>query len=220
MGIRAQYLKNLLKYTKMIELAGFAYDPLRNVDAHEMYSVFENHGETRHDILNTTSSASSDTGMTEHSVQPYDVTSYKKESKDENGTTRTTVGQNPDGTKTPEAKVGTVDVDEITATGNAIDKTSIYQSGANATRDATFHETAKNTGTNGEEDYIVASTDNAFGQALKGADYYKAEKHRRYGNIGVTKTQELLEAEREQLKFNLLQEFFDDINKVILVGVY
>ena len=79
---------------------------------------------------------------------------------------------------------------------------------------------AKNIGDDGEEDYTVDAEDNAFGKALKGADYYKAEKHRRYGNIGVTKTQELLEAEREQLRFNLLQEFFDDINKVILIGVY
>lgn len=206
--IKATALKNKLKYIKMIELAGFAYDPLNNVDAHELFSVFENHGETKHEIANTNQNASADTGVTTHAVVPYDSTSWKDESKDTNSTTVT-------GNTSPSATAGTT-----TASGSQITKPSFVQSGASATSDSTKHEHAKNTGAGGEEDYTVDAKNNAFGQSLKGADYYKAEKHRRYGNIGVTKTQELIEAEREKLKFSLIDEFFRDINEVILIGVY
>lgn len=207
--IKAVALKNKLKYIKMIELAGFAYDPLNNVDAHELYSVFENHGTTKHEMSNTNQSASADTAVTTHAVTPYDSTDWKDESKDTNSTTVT-------GNTSPSASAGTA-----SATGSSVTKPSFVQSGASATSDSTVHDNAKNTDSTGQqEDYTVAAKNNAFGQALKGADYYKAEKKRRYGNIGVTKTQELLEAERENLKFSLIQEFFDDINKVVLIGVY
>ena len=216
MGIRAQYLKNLLKYKKMIELAGFAYDPLNNVDAHELFSVFENHGGEKQQ------SASSGQGITgqnlqnQHKVAPYDGdnTATKVESED------ITTGQGATDNASASIKDSNNNTIVSAQTGNKANigaSTSTASSGYSQTE----HINAKNIGEGGvEEDYTVDGKNNAFGQDLQGADYYKAEKHRRYGNIGVTKTQELLEAEREQLRFNLLQEFFDDINKVILIGVY
>lgn len=56
--------------------------------------------------------------------------------------------------------------------------------------------------------------------AVTGGDYSHIEKRVRQGNIGVTKSTELIESERELVRFNLLQEFFNDINKEILIGVY
>ena len=56
--------------------------------------------------------------------------------------------------------------------------------------------------------------------AVTGGDFSHVEKRIRQGNIGVTKTTELLNDERELVKFNLIQEFFDDINKQLLVGIY
>lgn len=55
---------------------------------------------------------------------------------------------------------------------------------------------------------------------ITGGDYTHIEKRLRQGNIGVTKSTELIESERELVRFNLLQEFFNDINKEILIGVY
>ena len=82
------------------------------------------------------------------------------------------------------------------------------------------HEHAKNL-VNGEEvDYTVSADDAAFGTALTGGDYMHVEKRLRQGNIGVTKSTELIESEREMVRFNLLQEFFNDINKEILIGIY
>lgn len=56
--------------------------------------------------------------------------------------------------------------------------------------------------------------------AITGGDYSHIEKRVRQGNIGVTMTSQLIEAERELVKFNLIQEFFNDVNKQLLVGVY
>lgn len=55
---------------------------------------------------------------------------------------------------------------------------------------------------------------------ITGGDYTHIEKRLRQGNIGVTKSTELIESERELVRFNLLQEFFNDINKEILIGIY
>lgn len=57
-------------------------------------------------------------------------------------------------------------------------------------------------------------------KAITGGDYSHIEKRLRQGNIGVTKSTELIESEREMVRFNLLQEFFNDINKEILIGIY
>ena len=82
------------------------------------------------------------------------------------------------------------------------------------------HEHAKNL-VNGENvDYSVGAKDAAFGTALTGGDYMHVEKRLRQGNIGVTMTSQLIEAERELVRFNLIQEFFNDINKEILIGIY
>lgn len=78
------------------------------------------------------------------------------------------------------------------------------------------HNNAKN----GEADYTVDAGDTAFGYALTGGDKMHIEKYLRQGNIGVTKTTELLEDARNYMRFSVVQEFFNDINKVILIGTY
>jgi hypothetical protein len=82
------------------------------------------------------------------------------------------------------------------------------------------HNNAKNIVNGADTDYEVSASDTAFGYALKGGDKMHIEKYLRQGNIGVTKTTELLEDARKYLRFSLVQEFFDDINKVILIGTY
>lgn len=82
------------------------------------------------------------------------------------------------------------------------------------------HEHAKNKVNNEDVEYSVAAKDTAFGTALTGGDYMHVEKRLRQGNIGVTMTTQLLEAERNYVRFGLVQEFFKDINKQLLVGTY
>lgn len=211
--IRAILQKNKLKYKKLIDLAGYAYDPLNNVDAHEMFSVFENHGGQTSVSAGANSSAVSIDNNNQHSVSTYD-SDPKEEYTDETNGTGTT--------KTPTLGIPKT---QENIEGEEITNPNSVSSGVATNQVETSHQEASNmSGDYGEgrqqHAYHVNATDNAFGQELWGADYYKAEKHRRYGNIGTTKTTELLEAERENLKFILLDEFFRDINEVILVGVF
>lgn len=66
----------------------------------------------------------------------------------------------------------------------------------------------------------MAAKDSAFGVALDGAERYYAEKRIRQGNIGVTKSTELIEAQREAVRYNILDEFFRDLERDIVVGIY
>lgn len=213
--IKAVMTQNKMKYQKMIDLAGFAYNPLNNVDAHEMHSEFEANGGITRDVIANQSTVAGTNVSSQHKVAPYDgeATATKVESED------STTGQY--GSTTPSVTYG-----GTTYSGMAVPNGSSIGSGASKSYEVESHNRAMNlkeTNTQGiytQDEYHVDKKDNAFGQELNGADRYKAEKNRRYGNIGVTKTQELLEAEREQLRFNLLQEFFRDINKVVLIGVH
>lgn len=93
---------------------------------------------------------------------------------------------------------------------------SISDSGS---RDTTYtHNNAMNIVDGIEAEYTVNSGDTAFGYALVGGDKMEVEKLIRQGNIGVTKTTELIEDQRELVKFSIIEEYFKDLNEIILVG--
>ena len=71
-------------------------------------------------------------------------------------------------------------------------------------------------------EYNTITSDSIDGpvKAITGGDYSHIEKRIRSGNIGITETTALLAHERELVRFNLIQEFFDDINKQMLVGIF
>ena len=158
--IKAVFEMYKSKYTKLIELAGYYYNPLFNVDGVEMFSTADAHGsETETSDFETTNT--------------HKISTYETDAKEEYE-----------------------------------DKTKSKTGGNTLTRS---HES---TGIN------VSGGDDAFSSGITGADMYHIEKRIRQGNIGVTKSQELVEAERASLRFNVLNEFFTDINKVVLIGLY
>lgn len=167
--IKAVFNLNKQKYLKLIELQGYSYNPLWNVDGTEEYAFLENQGIND---VKTTTNLGNITGKT----NTYDGTL-----KD---ATQTTYGN-------------------ATSGGN------------NNTSTEYTHNNAKN---NGNVDYN-AGTD-VWNNNVIGGDKYHTEKRVHQGNIGVTKTQELIASERENLRFTVLQEFFDDINKQILIGIF
>lgn len=152
---------NELKYKKLIELQGYSFNPLWNVDGTELHSTIEQHADeterTNTDFTSTSSAA------------PYDSATFKDAAQ-----TR----------------------DSGTATNNY--------------RKKEHTQTA----------HAVAATDNAFGEALSGGDVYHAEKTVRQGNIGVTKTTELIDSARASLEWSLLNVFFEDLNKNLLIGIF
>ena len=188
------YNANLYKYRKLVELMGYKYNPIWNVDGTELYSNAESIGDTDsiHNPTGTIKNGANDESKptVKHNVAPYDDTNTKIESEDiQSGQTIT-------------------DYSEYSETN------------------ATIHHPAGNlvyndsTGEYEPKTFVINEKDNAFGVAFNGPERYYAEKRIRLGNIGVTKTQELIEAQREVVKFNILDEFFKDINEHILVGIY
>ena len=96
----------------------------------------------------------------------------------------------------------------------------LYNTNGHKTSTKYTHQTAKNIVSGAEAEYAVSASDTAFGTALVGADRMYLEKYVRQGNVGVTKTADLIESQRTLLKFSIIQEFFSDINEPNLIGIY
>lgn len=160
---------NYYKYLKNIELMGYYYNPLWNVDGQEIFSYadFDHYdATTKIDHTITTNGLTS-----ERQVTTYDSQTYRNAEKDtESGATK----------------------DEFTVT-----RTRTLSDGI----------------------YVPAD---ALGNAFENQapDNYHTEKKIRTGNIGVTTSAQLIKGERENLKFSIIEEFFKDLNKQILVGIY
>ena len=155
----------------------------------------------------------------EHKTAPYDATGedpYNPESKD------IITGSKPQGVDNlPKYEVNTSTGVIKEGTSDPYDNVAAQNASASVAGNFTKydHQTAKN-GVNHNEEYTVKAKDTAFDQALVGGDKMHNEKYIRQGNIGVTKTQELIESERANLRFSVINEFFEDINEQLLVGIY
>lgn len=166
---------NLKKYLKLMELDGYFYNPIENVNGTETFATADD-----------------------------------------------------EGTKTSYGTVGlgkTVDSDGTFSDGVDVKTThnvSAYDSGAKEESNDISEGTTSSwqSQTNNKLDKSVGTVDDPFGNGLTAEMKYHIEKRVRQGNIGTTKTQELIESERENLRFNILEEFFKDLNKSILVEIY
>lgn len=198
---RAIFKKNYGKYLKLIELIGLEWNPLWNVDGVEMHQLLESHGDEANVRTKSTRELQGSNNRKTHDTTPYNDTDYRSEwREDEIGQSNTTSGS-------VTASYGT---DTYSAQATATDVAHDI-GGAEASLDKKMHE---------QISYSVNASDTVFGTGLSGADIMHTEKTVRQGNIGVTKTTELLNDARESLKFNIIEEFFKDINKVILIGIY
>lgn len=216
--IRAIVKKNLAKYLKLIELGGYTYDPLWNVDGEEIRQILENSGTTdvKSGMIRSDIGVQYDNRKTTHNVSAYDTTGVKTEYTDEIEGNGSNV---PTGLQRVEMRDGEITVTSSDVSGGAISHANNGTTGASGS--TTYeHKNAKNLVDGVETEYVVQAADTAFGQALTGGDKMHAEKLIRHGNIGVTKTTELINDARETLKYSIIQEFFDDINEAILVGIY
>lgn len=186
--ILSVYHLNMQKYKKLIELAGYEYNPLWNVDGTEEFTYLENKG--TNDVKTT-----------------YD-------NKSRTDTKGSTTG-NPNNPNVRVQKVTTFD-SETYRNAAAEEEHETYVTGAH--KDEVETKITHNNAKNGNVDY-KAGTD-VWDNNVVGGDMYHTEKRVRSGNIGVTKTQELIESERLNLRFSILGEFFKDINEQVLVGIY
>lgn len=200
--IAAIFKKNLGKYKKLIELEGLIWNPLWNVDGTELHQIIEQHAD---EVTKDTGSGESFKGQNirdERKVTPYDSSDLKIEYQ-ENHT-----GQDSSQTASASSTIGDV---TVSSTAGAIPSVSESEASASSSVNVRSHESFE---------YAVPIKDTAFGVALDGGDTLHTEKTVRQGNIGVTKTTELIEDARKAFRYTLLDEFFKDIDEVILVGIY
>lgn len=200
------YKANKYKYMKLIESMGYKYNPLFNVDGIELYSNAEAYG----DITNTRTpsgtvvsvSGADNAGtpsemITSNYVNPYDNNSTSDASQLDSKTVQS-----------PVISKQTFDDNyhETTTAQNEPATNYTYDSATGTWQKSGLFE--------------IAAKDSAFGVAINGPERYYAEKRIRQGNIGVTKSQELLTAERNVVKFNILDELMKDLEREIVVGIY
>lgn len=198
------YNANFYKYKKLIEVMGYRYNPLFNVDGTELYSNMESIGDSSNERkptgkIRTTSGTLSDgtigDSTTKNYTNPYDSNASGDPSylNDKTVQNAITTDQEYLNNYSDKSTIDNLPATQFIKNGDTIIKTDLYN---------------------------MAAKDSAFGVALNGAERYYAEKRIRQGNIGVTKTTELIEAQREAVRYNILEEFFRDLSKEIVVGVY
>lgn len=195
--IKSVLQMNRAKYLKLIELGGYAYNPIWNVDGEEIYSSLENSGVTD-----------------EHTETGEDRTQWT----DTKLTQQTDINTFEGGNAKPAQTVTTTGDPATDSSGNPTKNyTRSRAEPENNTTDRTYtHHNADNNGA----EYAVAAADTAFNQAATGGDKYHTDKRIRRGNIGLTATQDLIEKQKAAIRSGVLQEFFDDINEQILIGIY
>lgn len=203
--IRAIYTANKYKYMKFVEVLGYRYNPLYNVDGTELYSRAESIGDATQ-VRTPKGKVITTSGTKNNNVIGDSETIYYKNPYDNNSTAATVVDNK---TKT-----------------NAVTTEQEYSNDYTETNDYNNVPAYKYKFDETEQEWIkdgvftVGAKDNAFGEGFSGPERYYAEKRIRQGNIGVTKSTELLRDQREIVKFNILDEFFKDLEKEIVVGIY
>lgn len=214
---KAVFNQNRGKYLKLIELAGLEWNPLWNVDGSEIRQLLENNGTTDVETgqINTSTGVQWNDTKTTHNVSAYN-SDVKKEYEDIVSGNGSNI---PTGIQRVEYTDGEFTVSNQSPSGSTIASADESTNGVKGSTKY-VHNLAKNLINGQESDYVVLAKDTAFGQALTGADKMHVEKLIRQGNIGVTETTTLLNHARDYLSFNVLDEFFRDINKVILIGTY
>lgn len=219
--MRAIFNLNKGKYLKLLDLQGLSYNPLWNVDGTEIRQTLENEGvnDVSSKAFASDHGGTSDDVKRSHNVAPYDGdgTASKLEWEEE------TKGGNNALDSIPQYGYDSTTDQWITSAGSLQNLSGETMSASGSRNETTYtHNNAENgiTDTTYGTDYVVQAVDTAFGQMLVGGDKMHVEKYIRQGNIGVTKSTELIEAEREILRFSVLKEFFDDLNEQLLVGIY
>lgn len=203
--IAAIYNANKYKYMKLVEVLGYRYNPLYNVDGTELFSLAESLGDTDTN-RKPTGTVTTVSGTENNNAIGESTTTFYKNPYDNNSTEANVV----------ESKSTTTAITSTQGYSEDYQEKTTYTH--NPAYNYTYDETEQKWKPNGV--FTVTAKDNAFGSEFSGSERYYAEKRIRQGNIGVTKSTELLRDQREIVKFNILDEFFNDLRREIVVGIY
>ena len=202
--VRSIYKANKYKYMKLIEIMGYKYNPLYNIDGIELYGNAESLGD------------SSSTRKPEGTIKS--VTG--KETNNTMGDIESTNYVNPFDKTAQATQI------ESQNKSSPVTSKQTFEDNYHETSELN-HDPAMNYKYDSESEkwiqdqpFVVAASDNAFGVTFTGPERYYAEKRIRQGNIGVTKSQELVKAQRDVVQYNILDEFFRDLEREVVVGIF
>lgn len=223
--------KNEAKYMKMIELQGYTYNPLWNVDGVETTTTTYGQHITDNKIgkkkLTDTIAEQTNTNDYAERINTDDIASQTNTDEYGENVLTDEFDNHTDTVKhfettmddTTTERLKTKDETENVArtdTHTTDQKTDTHTIGGHTdTHTLGAHFDTYKLGAHTDTHEHDESTD-----TITSKEHTDTVTYERHGNIGVTKTQELIESERANLRFNLIQELFDDINEYILVGIY
>lgn len=243
--LKAVLDQNYFKYKRLAETLGFVYDPISNYDMTENGTdtkTYSGQEGLEHEVDGKKISgvevfgplASSTIDTTEGDVKNLTITvdANRKIATDQKGVSDVRAGRAAAYTETSGIDaIGTVDTQDAgTPTTNHYtttmddDKTGRLQN-----YDTTKGDTAQSTVSKVETDMpatgrITAGSPNSpsYTDTKSFTNRNDETEHSltRSGNIGVTTSQQMIESERQLVRYSLLKEFFDDINKELLLYVW
>lgn len=211
------YKINEPKYLKMIELLGYEWNPLWNVDGTEEYSYLENQG--YEDVTKQMSYTAHTDNTTSGNTRTGSVSESGSSAANHSDTEQVTTFDSPEWNDTTHNSGN----ENVTSSSNTTTYNSVADNGSGSVTYGAHTDTDTTTIThhnalNGSSEYS-GGTD-TFGNTVTGGDKYHTDKRIRKGNIGVTKTTELIRDAIETYRFEILKEFFDDLNQIILVRLF
>lgn len=203
------YRMNKHKYLKTIETLAYTYNPIENVDEVTIWADFEADGGKV-----TTRTIS---GKMKDETKNYSELVVTAEAGVDGGDGPTTTTK-----VSPDDTTSFVNAEEVSQSGGTTTTTS-----GDGDKNKQIHERTyenyedKLEETHTQTELDVSATDNPYGQDVSNVDRLTGHKTRRHGNIGVTSSQSLiLETLDLELRNNAVQQFFDDIDKVVLLQMY
>lgn len=205
------------KYLKTVETYSYIYNPLANVDSNEQFAYIDKQA----NVTNSGSATSeSENENTSHSETNVNTASTSVAGGTNIATPETSLFEtqyDDTGKSDANLKSYTTSSGGTTSTSTA-NKDDNYSDGS-ASSTSSASSTNSNTTNYSNINVDIKATDNALGFGMDNATNIHVEKHRRVGNIGVTKTTELIESERNLYK-SIIHDFLEDAAKEILLPLF
>ena len=231
------------KYRKLVETLGLVYDPIENYNMTETGSDTDTPSGTTtktHTIdidkvsmirLNGAASATINEGTGEDAGK-YSIHNFALTVDKEIITKVDTISDTQNGQKAGRSLVN----DSIALEDGSTLETKNYTTTMDSSATGRLHSYNQTTGTVGQSNYnnltekipimgeIQAGNPTAYSytdtETYANRTNTKAHSLSRSGNIGVTTSQQMIEQERELVRYSVWKEFFEDLNRELLLSVW
>ena len=192
------------KYLKLVDTIGFKYDPISNYDMTEEKTAQNGTETLSHTVDKKGKTLNFESNQVDLVAPTEGEQAYEQDAHVSNWTS--------DGSDT---------VTNSQTTDSTVEhQTTTYDS-------ATYRNEWKETSNDGGTTQTTKLKPKASESVYNGEEYTDTKDRgddsyqlSRKGNIGVTTSQQMIESEREVARFNVLKEFFEDLNRYLLLSTW